>query len=147
VGSIRSRLARSLRKILETRLQRLLTANIGRDLHAHAECLDFVLSLVEDIADCKWRDRDFTMGTTFWPIRMAKKLLGELAVDTPTLAACNELEGTVTAATWMSNCWWSMRDPFGCSVPAELDPIAGPQILETGTRWAAVHARRRLTAV
>jgi hypothetical protein len=146
MSTMRSRRAGSPRQILKTRLQQALEANAHRGLIEQFEQLDFILTLVEDLESRRRRqDRDFYMDAVFWLIRAAKGRFEELAVDVPTLAACNELEGTVTAATWMSNRWRWLRDPFDTIVPAELDPVAGPRIIETGTRWAARRAGRLLT--
>jgi hypothetical protein len=146
MSTMQSRRARSPREILKTRIQEALAANARRGLPEHFEQLDFILTLVEDLESRRRRqDRDFHMDAIFWLIRAAKGKFDELAVDVPTLAACNELEGTVTAATGMIGRWRSMRNPFDTIVPAELDPVAGPRIIETGTRWAARRTGRLLT--
>jgi hypothetical protein len=116
-------------------------ANIDRRLLDHALTLKSVFFALEGLGQCAETERRHWAGVLLWAVRRANQYFENSANDVATLAAAYELAGMVTSALALraaiGGTDWNLADPFECSVPAEDDPVAGPEIRERAAAWDA----------
>jgi hypothetical protein len=127
--------------VLRTRLSEAIQANIDRRLVDHVKPLRDVLGVLEGLVGCSKQDIPGWLATLSWAAQRAIRRFEMMAKDAAAVAAVYELTGLADAISALdaavNGCRRKIGDPFPYSVPADRDPIAGPQIRARVALWNA----------